>query len=215
MFKSNLPTILRKYKSLKNIITIEEPYASSIVFLIKFINFRYMDANCILIHDEFKCIETILYDSDLNKCIDIDNNKNYVKTVANLINKIVYYRNKSVLINFYNILKNDNINTIVNIIDINDFDYFLIKFKKINEFLIKIQLNYVKQRDYLKNTNEQFIDTNDINFIEILLFDKNNKNISTKSVISVEEIISEIYNCYNKYIDNHNKKSVNNFVYPT
>lgn len=215
MFKSKLPTILRKYKSLKNIVTIEEPYASSIVFLIKFNNFRYMGANCILIHDEFKCIETILYDSDLNKCIDIDTNKNYVKTVSSLINKIVYYKNKSMLINFYNILKNNNImNTLVNIIDIIDFDHFLIKFKKINQLFIKIQLNYVKQQDYLKNTNEQSIDKTDSNFIEFLLFDKNNKNIIIKPIISVEEIVLEIFNCCNKYIDNSALK-FNNFVYPT
>jgi hypothetical protein len=178
MFKSNLVKILKKYDNIRDIVTIEEPYGSSNVFLIKFNKFMYKNADCLLIHDEHKFIETLLFDSKLNKCINLGSKKNHVTNVASLVDKIICIKKKSLLLDFHNKLKNHPIcDTLISVSSLNN-NHFFIKFIKFKQE-IKIRLH----------TN---------NNIELILFDKNNY---TKIIHSVDEIIATVYRITNVYLN--------------
>jgi hypothetical protein len=184
----NLINILQKNNNVNNIIRIECICGNN-VFLIKFIDYKYKGGDSLWIHDEGNLIETILYNSKLKKIID--DKDSFVKNIIKLIDKILYIKNVSKLDELHYNLKNHDIHILFNLTDITN-NNFLIKFKKINFFDIKV----------LKV--ELCGDT-----IKLILWDatKNcscyNKNIwnyNYKKINSFDDIIKEIYQLANIYL---------------
>jgi molybdopterin converting factor small subunit len=194
MFKYNLSKILKKYKTINNIVQIEDSDKEG-VFFIRFINFKYKGGDSLLVCYQNKGIKVLLLDSVSNNYITTKNN--FVRNVAKLIDRIVIMKNKAMLHDLNAKLKNENIvDVFAKVTDINS-NYFLIKFKNINA-IIKVYLNYIKLQHDLNNRSET---EKDYSNSYIVMVSITNIIDNEKKIINSGDIIDEMFNLTNKHLN--------------